>query len=220
MYHGMRSVSRFKSPNGVTYPYPASRTWGIGLPLLLLGLGFSYKILSITIAFKDGVLIPALSIIMLMSAFIIWMGAASVIGALRRSIGVTVTSEGVSSTTIFGTRWAEWSSLGSFTEGTFNGGRQGVLPCVNAPIIGLGASKGLRRKKTFLIVDVFGIPASDLAAEINAARPGSDTLAPDAAAARSSRIVAGPRRLSVRTVIVTGIAIVVFCLQFYRLLTN
>lgn len=92
--------------------------------MLLVGLGFGYKLLSLKIGFTNGVVIAAVAFAMLMAPFMIWLGAASIIGAVRRSTGVTVTSEGIASTSIFGTSWAEWSSLGSFTEGTLQ-----VGPC-------------------------------------------------------------------------------------------
>jgi hypothetical protein len=126
----MSSVARFKSTKGVTFPYSATRVWGDDLPMLLLGLCFGYKVLSSKIGFTDSSAITIRAFGMLVALWMVWQGAASIIGAVRRSIDVPVTSEGISNTTILGTSWAQWSSLGSFTEGTVHVGRLGVLPCV------------------------------------------------------------------------------------------
>ena len=214
------SSARFSSSNGVTYPYPASRTWRLGLPVLLLGLALGYKLSSEITGTTSGSLLVGLGLIILIAFYMIWFGGTLIIGAARRSIGMTVTLDGISVATIFGTRWADWSCLGPFVEGSFNAGKQGILPCVTAPVVGPDVSKNLLHKHTFLIANVFGVPNHRLVEDLNTARAGVKLPA----TYRALSVVGGLRqylkRLSPTKAILSVIGIALFCSNLYRILTH
>jgi rhomboid protease GluP len=112
------------------------------------------------------------------------LAAFLLFGAARGLPRLTFTDDTVILATLFGTKWAEWNSLGPFETVSSYGGRRAVVR-LQANITGSNVSPNLLKKKTFIISDSF---ASSLAAIADEARVrrlkvvGETELPPSAAA--------------------------------------
>ncbi len=94
-------------------------------------------------------------------------------------------AEGVELETLFGTKWANWNSLGAFAVATlYAGPLRRRASFATAPITGASISANLRRKKKFALSDGFTTPIAGIVAELNARRARALGLAPAFAATR------------------------------------
>ena len=105
-------------------------------------------------------------------AVMVLLGGWICLCAWCRWLAVTVTDMGVRQTTIFGTRWAEWSSLGPFAAATGAPREDGGIPSASARVVGLAASKNLRVRRRrgsaeFSIPDNYTTPIATMIAEMN-----------------------------------------------------
>jgi membrane associated rhomboid family serine protease len=99
------------------------------------------------------------------------IGALRLFNALRGLPQLTVTRQGIERDTGFRAKSANWDSLEPFTVrivGTSQLGKR--LRIAIATISGPNASRGLLRRKTFRIRDIFVEPIGTIVAQLNAAR--------------------------------------------------
>ena len=107
-------------------------------------------------------------------------GVLLCIGARRGTAGVTLTKRGIRLTSsLFGDRWADWSSLTPFVEGTSARPSGTNRRCARARIVGPGVSKNLRRWGEFVIFDGFSTPIATMIGDMNAWRAKSTGRATD-----------------------------------------
>lgn len=109
------------------------------------------------------------TILLLLALYFFVLVATTLTAAATGLPSLSVNATGVTTTALFRTRHADWSSLGAFhvIPVEFMRFRRPAVAAL-APIIGAGVSRNLRRRRHLLIPDVFEKPAEVIAAQLNA----------------------------------------------------
>jgi hypothetical protein len=186
----------------VTYHVKSANSWMIGGTFLVMSLPLGYIAISqllMPLRFPSG---PDLGIALgsgvgmaSLSGLCCLAGALLCIGARRGTAGVTLTKKGLRITSsLFRDRWADWSSLTPFVEGTYARPSGPNVKCARARIVGPGVSKNLRRWGEVVILDNSSTPIAEMIDEMNAWRAkstGRGTVPTPVEAALLARSAAG-----------------------------
>ncbi len=172
------SINADSNPPGtITYRSNSSLQWGAGVLYFLLGsflllpTGATVAMMSSFPGGRDATMIGVIALMAAMMCLLCGLGIVTCIGAARGLPQLLVDSTGVRLVTVFGVKWAQWSSLTTFVMSTVPTPRGGRFPAAKARIVGPDVSRNLRRKSGFVIPDTFSTPLVSMIDELNAARP-------------------------------------------------
>jgi len=224
----LRSPAAASGPAGVTYLRRPGEVWAKGgtilavsLPVFFISVRFLHLVAESNVWLGIG--------LVLMGAAMVLLGAWICLCAWCRWLAVTVTEAGVRQTTIFGTRWAEWSSLGPFAAAMASARDDRGKPSARARVVGLAASKNLRGRTLrggaeFSIPDNYTTPIATMIAEMNGwrLRGGAEQRTSAPIANAPPQAIAGPPRwsrslvrLAVLCALLAGAFLVRLCFVWY-----
>lgn len=146
------------------------------------------------------------------------IGALRLLNALRGLPHLTVTRQGIKLDTGFRTKSANWDGLEPFTVrivGTSQLGKR--FRIATATIVGPNAGRGLLRRKTFRIADIFVEPIGTIVAQLNAARAealGIPYTAPvEAVEPKDAAVGLADFKLPWLTLALLGVLVAIFALE-------
>lgn len=114
---------------------------------------------------------PAAMSPLAIAAICLVFGLSALAAAIVDLPRLTATVDEIRLETLFGTKWARWTSLGVFTVTGPRHSNRGVT--ASARIIGTEVSANLRGRSRFAVPDAFRVPLGELMQELDTARPFS-----------------------------------------------
>jgi rhomboid protease GluP len=152
------------------------KQWRLGILCLVMGLAIGAVASIDFIAWGHGGPVPKGDAIITAAAAVglLVLAGFAIRGALLGLPRLTVTSAGLKLDSSFGTCSAEWNSLSDFAVTTTYVGRfNRRVMSGTATITGTQVSKGLLRRKSFIIPNAFPTPIDVVVAELNARNGGA-----------------------------------------------
>jgi rhomboid protease GluP len=171
------------------YPPRRAKPCAAALMLILLAVAAGFPERGAALHWLHGEAVPSSnSIVTLISALgCFGVGMVVAVGALRGRPRLIVTPAGVTLETLYGTKWADWSSLAAFELTTrYVGPLWRSVRSATARITGTGAGRSLLRSKKMVIPDAFLMPIETIAFDLNQRRervPGAAAAAVEPAEA-------------------------------------
>jgi hypothetical protein len=172
------SINADSNPPGtITYRSNSSLQWGCGVLFFLIGSFLLMPIRAMVVTMsslpggRDDTVFSMVAIMTAAMCLLWGLSIVTCIGAARGLPQLLVDSTGMRLVTMFGVKWAQWSSLTTFVMSTVPTPRGGRFPAAKVRIVGPDVSRNLRRKPEVVVLDTFRTPLATMIDELNAARP-------------------------------------------------